>query len=79
MPALALPADLPPDMRERLLGWLVAAPAAVEGCIQPGCVHLTVDLLLDARWGVLEGAGGGERGVRGAVGGVLQPAPHPDN
>lgn len=41
------PADLPPDLREQLTGWLAAMPAALSGAIRPGCVFLTLQLLLD--------------------------------
>ncbi|KAJ9531899.1 hypothetical protein QJQ45_022051, partial [Haematococcus lacustris] len=42
------PADLPPDLRPQLLAWLDAAPLALSGSIRPGCVALTLTLLLPA-------------------------------
>lgn len=44
------PADLPPDVRGALTGWLGAAPAAVEGYMRPGCVLLNLHITLDSRW-----------------------------
>jgi hypothetical protein len=41
------PAELPPDVRPALLGWLGSAPAAVEGYVRPGCVFLCLHMLLD--------------------------------
>ncbi len=38
----AAPADLPPDAREQLVGWLRAAPAATELYVRNSCVHLTL-------------------------------------
>lgn len=40
------PADLPLDLKQQLLSWLDSAPAAVEGAIRPGCVFVTVQLLV---------------------------------
>ncbi|KAK9862486.1 hypothetical protein WJX84_012180 [Apatococcus fuscideae] len=42
------PADLPDDLRAQLTGWLKSAPAGAEGYMRPGCVHLTLDFLLDS-------------------------------
>jgi len=41
------PADLPPDIKQQVMSWLVSAPTCMEGCIQPGCVLLTMQLTLD--------------------------------
>jgi hypothetical protein len=41
------PADLPPDLRQQVAGWLSSMPVAVTGAIRPGCVFLTLHLLLD--------------------------------
>ncbi|KXZ54384.1 hypothetical protein GPECTOR_5g462 [Gonium pectorale] len=41
------PSDLPPDLRNQVTSWLASSPAAVEASIRPGCVFLTVQLLLD--------------------------------
>jgi hypothetical protein len=43
------PADLPPSLKADLCSWLSEAPAAVEGHIRPGCVHLTMQLLVSRR------------------------------
>jgi hypothetical protein len=43
------PADLPPDVRAALTGWLGGAPAAVEGYMRPGCVLLNLHITLDSR------------------------------
>lgn len=43
------PADLPPDVRQQLTGWLGSAPAAVEGYIRPGCVLMTLHMTVDKR------------------------------
>eukprot|EP00873_Tetraselmis_striata_P014029 jgi/Tetstr1/434293/TSEL_023400.t1 len=40
----AKPADLPYALRPKILSWLQDMPVDVEGCIRPGCVHLTVSL-----------------------------------
>ena len=42
------PADLPDDLRAQLTGWLKCAPAGAEGYMRPGCVHLTLDALLES-------------------------------
>ncbi|KAK9842848.1 hypothetical protein WJX74_003337 [Apatococcus lobatus] len=42
------PADLPDDLRAQLTGWLKSAPAGAEGYMRPGCVHLTLDALVDS-------------------------------
>lgn len=44
------PADLPPDVRGVLTGWLASAPAAVEGYIRPGCVLLNLHMTVGKRW-----------------------------
>ena len=41
------PADLPEDLRAQLTSWLKCAPAGAEGYMRPGCVHLTLDALVD--------------------------------
>ncbi|GIL66303.1 hypothetical protein Vafri_19898 [Volvox africanus] len=41
------PADLPADLRNQVTSWLASAPAAVEASIRPGCVFLTVQMLVD--------------------------------
>ncbi|WIA40659.1 hypothetical protein OEZ86_004365 [Tetradesmus obliquus] len=43
------PAELPPDVRGALTGWLGAAPAAMEGYMRPGCVLLNLHITLDSR------------------------------
>jgi hypothetical protein len=50
------PADLPPDVRSALTGWLGGAPAGLEGYIRPGCVLLNLHITLDSRWA--RGGGG---------------------
>lgn len=45
----AKPDDLPYNLRTQILGWLQDTPADVEGCIRPGCVHLTVSLTFSSR------------------------------
>ena len=42
------PADLPDDLRAQLTGWLKSAPAGAEGYMRPGCVHLTLDALVNS-------------------------------
>ena len=42
------PAQLPSNLRESVTGWLGSTPADVEGFIQPGCVHLTVQATVPA-------------------------------
>jgi hypothetical protein len=49
------PADLPPDVRSALTGWLGGAPAGLEGYIRPGCVFLNLHITLDSRCAVYEG------------------------
>jgi hypothetical protein len=46
------PADLPPDVRSALTGWLGGAPAGLEGYIRPGCVLLNLHITLDTRCAV---------------------------
>eukprot|EP00798_Chlamydomonas_sp_ICE-L_P013229 gene13229-19070_t len=41
------PADLPQDMKQQVTSWLSAAPVAMEGLIRPGCVFVTMQLVLD--------------------------------
>lgn len=41
------PADLPQDLRQQVVGWLSGAPAGMEGYIRPGCVFLTLHLLVE--------------------------------
>ncbi|KAG1672795.1 hypothetical protein FOA52_002783 [Chlamydomonas sp. UWO 241] len=41
------PADLPPDLRDQVTSWLAAAPAHMEGYIRPGCVYLTLQMLVE--------------------------------
>ncbi|GIL93032.1 hypothetical protein Vretimale_19071 [Volvox reticuliferus] len=41
------PADLPVDLRNQVTSWLASAPAAMEASIRPGCVFLTVQMLVD--------------------------------
>lgn len=41
------PADLPADLRNQITSWLASAPAAMEASIRPGCVFLTVQMLVD--------------------------------
>eukprot|EP00879_Flechtneria_rotunda_P009711 GHRR01010160.1.p1 GENE.GHRR01010160.1~~GHRR01010160.1.p1 ORF type:complete len:714 (+),score=337.22 GHRR01010160.1:258-2144(+) len=38
------PADMPPDLRQVLTGWLASAPAAIESYIRPGCVLLSMHM-----------------------------------
>jgi hypothetical protein len=40
------PSDLPGDLKEELTSWLSSAPVSLEGYIRPGCVFLTVQMLL---------------------------------
>ncbi|GFR47637.1 hypothetical protein Agub_g9379 [Astrephomene gubernaculifera] len=41
------PADLPTDLRNQVTSWLASAPAAMEASIRPGCVFLTIQMLVD--------------------------------
>jgi hypothetical protein len=43
----ATPADLPPDLKAQVTGWLSSAPAGLESHIRPGCVMLTAQMLVD--------------------------------
>ncbi|KAG2485925.1 hypothetical protein HYH03_015369 [Edaphochlamys debaryana] len=43
------PADLPADLRNQVTSWLASAPLAMEASIRPGCVFLTVQVLVDER------------------------------
>mmetsp|Transcript_35165 Transcript_35165/g.83411 ORF Transcript_35165/g.83411 Transcript_35165/m.83411 type:complete len:361 (+) Transcript_35165:3-1085(+) len=45
----ATPASLPLNLREEILSWLQCSPASIVGFIRPGCVHLSVDVLLSVR------------------------------
>ncbi|KAI8476194.1 MAG: SBP domain-containing protein, partial [Monoraphidium minutum] len=40
----ATPADLPPDLKAQVAGWLAAAPLGLESHIRPGCVMLTAQM-----------------------------------
>lgn len=44
------PAELPPDLRYQLAGWMSAAPAGLEAFIRPGCVFLTLQALVSNRY-----------------------------
>lgn len=46
----ATPADLPPDLKAQVTGWLAQAPLGLESHIRPGCVMLTVQMLVSDRW-----------------------------
>ncbi|KXZ55451.1 hypothetical protein GPECTOR_2g1000 [Gonium pectorale] len=41
------PADLPADLRNQVTSWLASAPSAMEASIRPGCVFLTIQMLVD--------------------------------
>ena len=41
------PAELPPDLKHQLLGWLNSTPAGAEGYIRPGCVQLVIQARRD--------------------------------
>jgi hypothetical protein len=43
------PADLPPDLRQQLMGWLAEAPVGLEAYIRPGCVMLTAHITVHER------------------------------
>jgi hypothetical protein len=43
------PADLPSDLRQQMAAWLGQPPLLLEGYIRPGCVLLTVHMLLAGR------------------------------
>jgi hypothetical protein len=66
-------ADMPSDLRQQLTGWLRAAPASLEGYLRPGCLHLTVQLLLEpaAAQEALE------HGLERLLGGVAAKVAHP--
>ncbi|EIE24648.1 hypothetical protein COCSUDRAFT_65460 [Coccomyxa subellipsoidea C-169] len=49
------PGDLPQGLREQLCNWLCATPAGAEGYIRPGCLHLTMQVHVDAAAEVAEG------------------------
>ncbi|CAL8467674.1 g7212 [Coccomyxa elongata] len=49
------PGDLPQGLREQLCNWLCATPAGAEGYIRPGCLHLTMQMHVDAGAHVAEG------------------------
>eukprot|EP00884_Botryococcus_braunii_P004579 jgi/Botrbrau1/14121/Bobra.182_3s0064.1 len=42
------PADLPAGLREQIFSWLTHAPVGVTGYLKEGCVHLTVDMWVNA-------------------------------
>jgi hypothetical protein len=43
-----MPSDLPPTLREELERNLQVNASLMEGCVRPGCTHVTVDLRLPA-------------------------------
>lgn len=45
----ATPADLPADLKAQVSGWLASAPVGMESHIRPGCVILTVQMLVSDR------------------------------
>eukprot|EP00898_Chlorokybus_atmophyticus_P008419 jgi/Chlat1/8579/Chrsp82S07966 len=40
------PSDLPPDMRDQIMAWLAFSPTSLESFIRPGCVLLTLDVVM---------------------------------
>ncbi|EFJ50415.1 hypothetical protein VOLCADRAFT_80184 [Volvox carteri f. nagariensis] len=59
------PADLPSDLRNQVNSWLASAPAGMEASIRPGCVFLTVQMLVDE-------AGEAQAMAPGALGSLAQ-------
>ncbi|GLC42081.1 hypothetical protein PLESTB_001066100 [Pleodorina starrii] len=59
------PADLPVDLRNQVTSWLASAPSAMEASIRPGCVFLTVQMLVDE-------AGAAQAAAPGAINGLAE-------
>lgn len=67
------PADLPADLRERLVGWMGSAPLGVEGCIRPGCVMLTLSTLVPAAVAEAAAAAPDAGALHALLAGLLAP------